>query len=157
MLTRSQSRKRQTPTVFPVSTLVQTVGNRPYERSTRVIYGTSVAVLAFPSGLTLLIPSQASNHLGQAGTARLSVHRKFLTGYDRYLHWMAFVFVQSGIKVSAQIMLMSRLEAACQMIDGGGSACFLANPVRVYRRNKNAGPRIRITTRSLLKRMCHRW
>ena len=157
MLTRSQSRKRQTPTVFPVSTLVQTVGNRPYERSTRVIHGTSVAVLAFPSGLTLLIPSQALNHLDQAGTARLSVHRKFLTGYGRYLHWMAFVFVQSGIKVTAQIMLMSRLEAACQMIGGGGTACFLANPLRTFRRNKNAGPRIRITTRSLLKRMCHRW
>lgn len=154
MLTRSQTRKRQTPTVFPVSTLVQTVGDRPYERSTRVIYGTSVAVLAFPSGLTLLIPSQALNHLAQAGTARLSVHRKFLTGYGRYLHWMAFMFVQSGIKVTAQIMLMSRLAAACQMIGEGGTACFLANPLRTSRRNKNTGPRTRIAARSLLNRMC---
>ena len=157
MLTRSQSRKRQTPTVFPVSTLVQTVGDRPYERSTRVIYGTSVAVLAFPSGLTLLIPSQALNHLDQAGTARLSVHRKFLTGYGRYLHWMAFMFVQSGIKITAQILLMSRLEAACQMIGGGGTASFLDNPLRTFRMSINAGPRIRVTTRSLRKRMCHRW
>lgn len=154
MLTRSQTRKRQTPTVFPVSTLVQTVGDRPYERSTRVIHGTSVAVLAFPSGLTLLIPSQALNHLAQAGTARLSVHRKFLTGYGRYLHWMAFMFVQSGIKVTAQIMLMSRLAAACQMISGGGTACFLANPLRTSRRNKNTGPRTRNAARSLLNRMC---
>ena len=154
MLTRSQNRKRQTPTVFPVTTLVQTVGNRPYERSTRVIYGTSVAVLTFPSGITLLIPSQALNHLDQAGTARLSVHRKFLTGYGRYLHWMAFMFVQSGIKVTTQIVLMSRLAAACQMVSEGGTACFLANPLRTSRRNKNTGPRIRITTRSLLHRMC---
>ena len=154
MLTRSQNRKRQTPTVFPVSTLVQTVGDRPYERSTRVIHGTSVAVLAFPSGLTLLIPSQALNHLAQAGTARLSVHRKFLTGYGRYLHWMAFMFVQSGIKVTAQIMLMSRLAAACQMIGEGGTACFLANPLRTSRRNRNTGPRTRIAARSSLNRMC---
>ena len=157
MLTRSQSRKRQTLTVFPVTTLVQTVGDRPYERSIRVIYGTSVGVLAFPSGLTLLIPPQVLNHLGQAGTARLSVHRKFLTGYGRYLHWMAFTFVQSGIKITAQILLMSRLEAACQMIGGGGTACFLANPLRAFRRSNNVGPRIRVTTRFLRKRMCHRW
>ena len=154
MLTRSQNRKRQTPPVFPVTTLVQTVGNRPYERSARVIYGTSVAILTFPSGITLMIPSQALSHLDQVGTARLTVHRKFLTDYGRYLHWLAFMFVQSGIKVTAQIVLVSRLGAACQMISEGGTACFLANPLRTFRRSRNTRSRICITSRSLLSRMC---
>ena len=77
-----------------MTTLVQTVGNRPYERSTRVIYGTSIGILTFPSGITLMIPSQALSHLDQVGTARLTVHRKFLRDYGRYLHWIAFTFVQ---------------------------------------------------------------
>ena len=153
MLTRSQNRKGQTPSAFPVTTLVQTVGNRPYERSTRIIYGVSVAVLTFPAGLTLMVPSQALNHLNQVGTARLTVHRKFLPDHGRYLHWMAFMFVQSGIKVTAQIVLVSRLGAACQMISEGGTACFLANPLRIFRRSRNTRSRICITSRSLLSRM----
>ena len=147
MHTRSQDRKRQTPPAFPVATLVQTVGNRPYELSTRVVYGTPVAILTFPAGLTLMIPSHALNHLNQVGTARLAVHRKFLPDYGRYLHWMAFMFVQSGIKVTAQIVLVSRLGAACQMISEGGTACFLANPLRTFRRSRNTRSRIFITSR----------
>ena len=147
MHTRSQDRKGQTPPAFPVATLVQTVGNRPYELSTRVVYGTLVTILTFPAGLTLMIPSQALNHLNQVGTARLAVHRKFLPDYGRYLHWIAFTFVQSGIKITAQIVLMSRLAAACQMISEGGTACFLANPLRTFRRSRNTRSRICITSR----------
>ena len=147
MLTRSQNRKGQTPPAFPVATLVQTVGNRPYELSTRIVHGTLVTILTFPAGLTLMIPSQALNHLNQVGTARLAVHRKFLPDFGKYLHWIAFTFVQSGIRITAQIVLMTRLVAACQMISEGGTACFLANPLRILRRNRNTRSRNCITSR----------
>ena len=147
MHTRSQDRKGQAPPAFPAVTLVQTVGNRPYELSTRIVHGTPVAILTFPAGLTLMVPSHALNHLNQVGTARLAVHRKFLPNFGKYLHWIAFTFVQSGIRITAQIVLMTRLAAACQMIREGGTACFLANPLRTFRRSGNTRPRSCITSR----------
>ena len=147
MLTRSQHRKRQTALTFPVATLIQTVGNRPYKRTTRVIHGVLVTVLTFPTGLTLMVPPQALNHLEQVGTGRLSVHRKFLPDYGRFLHWIAFEFVRYGIRITAQVMLMSRLAAASQMISEGGTACFLANPLRTFRRNKNTRSKLCINSR----------
>ena len=153
MRTRSQDKKEQAPPTFPVATLVQVVGNRPYEWSTRTVHGVSVALLTFPAGLTLMIPSHALNHLNQTGTARLAVHRKFLADFGRYLHWIAFTFVQSGIRITAQIVLMTRLAAACQMIREGGTACFLANPLRTLRRSRNTRSRNCITSRKLLSRM----
>ena len=147
MHTRSQDRKGQAPLTFPAVTLVQTVGNRPYELSTRVIHDTPVAILTFPAGLTLMVPSQVLNHLNQVGTARLAVHRKFLPNFGKYLHWIAFTFVQFGIRITAQIVLVTRLAAACQMIREGGTACFLANPLRTSRRSRNPRPRRCITSR----------
>ena len=147
MHTRSQDRKEQGPPVFPVVTLVQTVGNRPYELSTRVVHATPVAILTFPRGLTLMVPAHASDHLSQLGSARLAVHRKFLPNFGKYLHWIAFAFMQSGIKIKAQIVLTTRLAVACQMVKEGGAACFLVNPLRTFRRSRNIRQRSCISSR----------
>ena len=147
MHTRSQDREERGPPVFPVVTLVQSVGNRPYELSTRIVHATPVAILTFPRGLTLMVPAHALDHLSQLGSARLAVHRKFLPNFGKYLHWIAFTFVQSGIRITAQIVLTTRLAAACQMIREGGTACFLANPLRTFRRSRNTRPRSCITSR----------
>ena len=147
MHTRSQDREERGPPVFPVVTLVQSVGNRPYELSTRTVHATPVAILTFPRGLTLMVPAHALDHLNQLGSARLDVHRKFLPNFGKYLHWIVFTFMQTGNRIKAQIVLRTRLAAACQMIREGGSACFLENPLRTFRRSRSIGQRSCISSR----------
>ena len=147
MHTRSQDREERGPPVFPVVTLVQSVGNRPYELSTRTVHATPVVILTFPRGLTLMVPAHALDHLNQLGSARLDVHRKFLPNFGKYLHWIVFTFMQTGNRIKAQIVLRTRLAAACQMIREGGSACFLGNPLRTFRRSRSIGQRSCISSR----------
>ena len=147
MHTRSQGREERRPPVFPVVTLVQSVGNRSYELSTRTVHATPVIILTFPRGLTLMVPAHALDHLNQLGSARLDVHRKFLPNFGKYLHWIVFTFMQTGNRIKAQIVLRTRLAAACQMIREGGSACFLGNPLRAFRRSRSIGLRSCVSSR----------
>ena len=144
MHTRSQDREERGPPVFPVVTLVQSVGNRPYELSTRTVHATPVAILTFPRGLTLMVPAHALDHLNQLGSARLDVHRKFLPNFGKY---QVFTFMQSGNRIKAQIVLTTRLAAACQVVREGGSACFLGNPLRAFRRSRSIGLRSCVSSR----------
>ena len=122
---KSQDEEERAPPFFPVATLIQTVGNRHYELSTRTVHATPVIILTFPRGLTLMMPAQVLNNPNQPGLARLDVHRKFLPNFGKYLHWINFTFLQTENRIKAQIVLRTRLEAACRMIKEGGSACFL--------------------------------
>ena len=83
MIDKSQDEEEQGPPLFPVATLVQSVGNRHYELF-RTVHATPVIILTFPRGLTLMMPAQALDHLNQLGSARLDVHRKFLPNFGKY-------------------------------------------------------------------------
>jgi len=130
----------------PPSTLVQTVGNRSFKVTRMMVAQQMMLVLSFPRGLTLLTPDSDSNQPTENGVAQLDVHRKFLPSFNKYLHWISFTFT-TGHKVQAQIMLPTRLSAACQLVQGGASACFLHCPFRVQRRPQVPTRRRRINGR----------
>lgn len=118
----------------PPSTLVQTVGNRPFKVVQMMVQQQLMLILSFRSGITLLMPTTDANRPTEGGVAQLDVHRKFLPSFNKYLHWISFTFQGTGGNVLAQIMLPTRLAAACQLVKGGASACFLQSPVRIQRR-----------------------
>jgi len=132
---------------YPVSTLVQSVGNRPFELSLRTIHALQLLILTFPRGLTLLMAANDVNRPIVNGVAQLDVHRKFLPAFEKYLHWITFTFPTTGTKVQAQIMLANRLEAACNLIQGGACACFLNSPFRQQRRSQPSRRRIMASSR----------
>jgi hypothetical protein len=135
------------PPQYPVSTLVQSVGNRPFEISLRTIHNLQLLILTFPRGLTLLMAATDANRPAVNGAAQLDVHRKFLPAFEKYLHWITFTFPTTGTKVQAQIMLANRLEAACNLIQGGACACFLNSPFRQQRRAQPSRRRILASSR----------
>merc|ERR1719319_446518 len=104
-------------------------------------------VLSFPRGLTLLMASTDANRPSYGGLAQLDVHRKFLPSFNKYLHWISFTFQETGRKVQAQIMLPTRLTAACQLVQGGAQACFLQSPFRIQRRQQAPTRRRRVNGR----------
>jgi len=139
--------EKEQPELQPANTLVQTVGTRPYHLTLQTVHNLSLVVLSFPRGLTLLMSPSDPHVPSQDGAAQLDVHRKFLPNYGKYLHWITFTFQGKGTNTKAQIMLPTRLEAACQLINGGASACFINCPFRVLRRSKNNGRRMVRTVR----------
>jgi len=125
-----------------VSTLVQTVGDRPFHMSIQTVHNLQLLILTFPRGLTLLMSPSDAKRPQSNGIAQLDVHRKFLPAFGKYLHWITFTFQGTGTNVKAQIMLPSRLAAACNLIQGGASACFINCPFRVPRRLQNNKRRV---------------
>ena len=99
VLDESQDGEEQGQPLFPVATLVQSVGNRPYELSTRTVHTIPVVILTFPRGLTLMMPDQVRDQLNQLGSARLDVHRKFLPNFGKYIHWIVFTLIQTGNRI----------------------------------------------------------
>jgi len=132
----------------PVNTLVQTVGNRPFHISLHTVHNLQLFILTFPRGLTLLMSPSDPKRPTANGVAQLDVHRKFLPTFGKYLHWITFTFQGTGNNVKAQIMLPTRLEAACNLIQGGASACFINCPFRVPRRPQTNKRRILRAVRS---------
>ena len=128
---------------YPVSTLVQSVGQRPFKIRRQELPGVNLTVLTFPRGLTLIINGDDPNQPPSEGIAHLEVHRKFIPIYQKYLHWMTFTIPMVQNKVRAQIMPPNRFEAACEMVKWGAAACFI-NSNRPYRKGhskkKRKGP-----------------
>ena len=131
-----QDMVEQGPT-FPVSTLVQRVGQRAFRQSYRYIMGERILLIEFPRGLTVLMGAHNPNRPFSNGFAEILVHRKFLIHAARYLHWIRLNFHREGTSTQAQILLQGRLQTAIAMIRRGACACFLQSPVRSLRREAN--------------------
>lgn len=137
-----QKQESEHPQQYPVSTHVQYVGNRPFELSLRTINNLQLLILTFPRGLFLLMAANNANCPTVNGESELNVHRKFIPAFKKYLHWITFTFTTTGTKVHAQIMMANRLEAAGNLTQGGGSACFLESPFKQQRRSQPRRRRI---------------
>lgn len=129
--------KVQNPPNIPIVTLVQSLGIRQYRMCVRTVDGHQLCVITFQGhrGLTLLLaPSYPHRPTDLTGLVQLDVHRKYLTTYGKYLHWVTFTFQSTGHRVQAQIMLNTRLNAAYNMVEGGAAACFINSPFPLLRR-----------------------
>jgi len=125
----------------PEPTLAQRLGVRNYHLTKKTLSGVEMLILVFPGvangpRLTLLMPAANPFPPNLYKEAQLDVHRKFLTSYGKFLHWISFGFPGLEGSVQAQIMLPTRLEAAVDMIKKGSSACFLDCPNRLKRRGQ---------------------
>ena len=119
----------------PATTLVQTIGTRPYQTVITTINQIPLAILKFQRGLSLLMSPSSPLLPAMTGEAHLDVHRKFLPMFGKYLHWITFIF--HGSRVMAQIMLPKRLGAAYTMVHGGSAAVFMNSPLHRRSRVKN--------------------
>ena len=131
--------KLQNQLQIPVITLVRSLGINQHRMCERSVDGHQLCVITFPGhrGLTLLLsPSHPHCPRGMVGLVQLDVHRKYLTTYGKYLHWVTFTFQPTGHRVQAQIMLPSRLNEAYNMVEGGAAACFINSPFSLLRRTQ---------------------
>ena len=106
--------------------------------SNKRIYNVDLVVLTFTGGLTLLMSRNQINRPLINGYAKLGLHRKFLPEHHKFIHWINFDFMENSFKFAAQIMLSTRLQAGCTMIEEGQQSntccCFLNNPTIRERR-----------------------
>ena len=119
----------------PATTLVQTIGTRPYRTVRTTLNQIPTAILKFPRGLTLFMSPFSPLFPATTGEAQLDVHRKFLSTYGKFLHWITFTF--PGSRVQAQILIPRRLGAAYNMVRGGSAAVFVKSPLQRRRRVNN--------------------
>lgn len=112
----------------PPTTLVRTIGNRPYRTVLTTLNQIPIGILKFPRGLTLFMSPSSPLFPATTGEAHLDVHRKFLPIFGKFLHWITFTF--PGSRVKAQIMIPRRLEFAYNMVRGGSAAVFVNPPLQ---------------------------
>ena len=139
-MNRNHSKPPNYHSAASLTTLVHRLGIRKYFVTKKTLNGVKMLVLIFPGSggprLTLLTP--AASHFGEnnRGEAELDVHRKFLTSYGKFLHWISFGFPGQERRVQAQIMLPTRIQAAIEMVSKGTSAAFLDCPPSLQRRGQ---------------------
>ena len=110
--------------------LIQQALNRDFVIGRRRSGDHVLKILRFNGGLTLILPEEGENHPHTDGRCDVFIYRKFLDQYEKYLHWMVFVFKNPNnqFSIKAQIMLPTRVEAGCEFAKNGYAACFINNP-----------------------------
>ena len=133
-MTPEEEENEQPP--FPLGSLTQQVFNKAFLLGRKRIGANMFKILSFNRGLTLILPEDAENHPHTDGQCDIFVHRRFLNQYEKFLHWIIFVFKNPNnqISIPAQIMLSTRVGAGCEITKDGGAACFLNNPFPQRRR-----------------------
>ena len=116
---------------YPLATsLIQQALNKEFLLGRRRNGEHILKILRFDRGLTLILPEDGENHPHTNGQCDIFIHRKFLDQYEKFLHWMVFVFKNPNnqISIQAQIMLPTRVDAGCVLAKNGHAACFTNNP-----------------------------
>ena len=116
---------------YPLATsLIQQALNKEFLLGRRRNGEHMLKILRFDRGLTLILPEDGENHPHTDGQCDIFIHRKFLDQYEKFLHWMVFVFKNPNnqISIRAQIMLPTRVDAGCVLAKNGHAACFTNNP-----------------------------
>ena len=116
---------------YPLATsLIQQALNKEFLLGRRRNGEHILKILRFDRGLTLILPEDGENHPHTNGQCDIFIHRKFLDQYEKFLHWMVFVFKNPNnqISIPAQIMLPTRVDAGCVLAKTGHAACFTNNP-----------------------------
>lgn len=119
--------------VYPVSTLIQAVHNKPFVVRHRTTMGRRMKRLEFRVSLTLLMDDDNQLIQDVMGNAKIEVHRKFMPQYEKFLHWIKIVIGTDGPTIKAQLFF--DMELACNHARTTGFA-FIQDerPKRVTRR-----------------------
>ena len=133
-MTPEEEENEQPP--FPLASLIQQALNKEFLLGRRRNGEHMLKILRFDRVLTLILPEDGETHPHTAGQCDIFIHRKFLNQYEKFLHWIIFVFKNPNnqISIPAQIMLPTRVGAGCEIVKDGGAACFLNNPIPQRRR-----------------------
>ena len=121
---------------YPLASLTQQANNKAFLLGRRRIGADMFKIISFERGLTLILPEDEADHPHTAGHADIHVHRKYLNNFGKFLNWIIFSFKNPNNRISipAQIILPTRVDAGCEIVRNGGTACFLNNPFPQRRR-----------------------
>ena len=117
--------------------LIQSVPDRPFRIRRRTAHNQQLLVLEFPRGIRVLMSAGNTNRPLTGGITLIQVYRKYLPAMHQVLHWISIISPALQTRISAQIMATGRLEAACEITQRGGYACFASTPFQEYRQSQS--------------------